>query len=366
MPTIHDLPTPALILDLDRLERNLRNMSARAGQLGVRLRPHVKSHKCVEIALAQKALGAAGITVSSLEEAAVFARHGFSDITWAFPVILSRLDEVAKLAGSVALGVVVDSKAALEAISALGVPLRVWLKIDCGYHRAGLDPDSADVLDLARSIVEAESLEFAGLLSHSGNAYAARSEDHVVQIADDEGRTMSALSERMKAEGIQIADISVGSTPSATRATDLSDATEMRPGNYALFDYTQASLGSCEPTDCAVTVMATVVSSRADLAQSVLDAGALALSLDAGPDHLADRTYGRVFDDYAAGSLSPRFQLTGLSQEHGHMSGAIPVGDRVRILPNHACTAVACFDTMHVARGDEVVDEWKIWRSRSS
>ncbi|MEN8144941.1 MAG: alanine racemase [Gemmatimonadota bacterium] len=366
MPTIYDLPTPALVLDLDRLERNLRNMAARADELGVRLRPHVKSHKCVEIALAQKALGAAGITVSCLEEAAVFAQHGFTDITWAFPVILSRLDELAELARSADLGVVVDSEEALEAISGLGVPLRVWLKIDCGYHRAGLDPESPDVLTMARKIVEAERLEFAGLLSHSGNTYSARSEDHVLQIAEDEGRTMSGLKERLAAENIQAADVSVGSTPAATRATTLSDATEMRPGNYALFDYTQACLGSCQLSDCAVTVMATVVSSRADLDQSVLDAGALALSLDAGPHHLADRTYGRVFDDYAAGSLSPRFRLTSLSQEHGHMSGALTVGDRVRILPNHVCTAVACFDTLHVARGEDVVDQWKIWRSRSS
>ena len=366
MPTIHELPTPALILDLDRLERNPRNMAARADQLGVRLRPHIKSHKCVEIALAQRALGATGITVSTLEEAAVFARHGFSDITWAFPVILSRLDEVAELARSINLGVVVDSEEAIEAVSALGVPLRVWLKIDCGYHRVGLDPESADVLNLATRVTEADTLEFAGLLSHSGNTYSARSKDHVQQIAEDEGRTMSALSERLKGQGIETADVSVGSTPSATRATDLAGATEMRPGNYALFDYTQASLGSCETVDCAVSVMATVVSSRTDLAQSVLDAGALALSLDAGPDHLADRTYGHVFDDYAAGGLNPRFRLTSLSQEHGRMSGAMPVGDRVRILPNHACTAVACFDTVHVAQGDEVVDKWKIWRSRGS
>jgi len=128
MHTTRDLPTPALLLDLDVLEGNLRGMATRCAELGVRLRPHVKTHKCVEIALGQRELGAAGITVSTLHEAKVFADAGFDDITWAFPLILSRIPEAVALADRVRLGVTVDSLAAVEALAATGVPFPVWLR----------------------------------------------------------------------------------------------------------------------------------------------------------------------------------------------------------------------------------------------
>ena len=149
MSTIHDLGTPALLLDIDVLEANLKRMSERCKELGVRLRPHVKTHKCLEVALAQRALGAQGITVSTLEEARVFADGGFDDITWAFPVIPGRLQEAAELAARVRLGVVVDSQVAVDGLIGTGAPFRVWIKIDCGYGRAGVDPASALPRELA-------------------------------------------------------------------------------------------------------------------------------------------------------------------------------------------------------------------------
>lgn len=363
MRTIHDLPTPALLLDLDVLERNLRGMASRARALGVRLRPHVKTHKCVEIALGQRELGAAGITVSTLEEARVFAEAGFEDITWAYPLIAGRIDEAAALARRIRFGVVVDSAAAVERLAAADAPFSVWLKVDAGNGRAGVAPEAPEALEVPRAVVGA-GLSFAGLLSHSGQAYRARSPDHVRRIALAERDALAGLAARLREDGLPVPEVSVGSTPSMTRVPDLTGVTEARPGNYALFDFTQVALGSCGPADCAATVLATVVSSRPSRGSSVVDAGALALSADPGPAHLGRRSFGEIYADYGRGTLRQNARLASLSQEHGVVSRPLPWGSRVRILPNHSCLAVACFDAFFVVRGEDVLDRWTIHRDR--
>ena len=358
MTVLAELPTPALVLDLDRLEANLRGMAARAQRLGVALRPHVKTHKCVEIARRQADLGARGLTVSTLHEARVFADHGFTDLTWAFPLVPSRLAEAVELAESVELGLVIDSAAALEALADAGRPLRALIKIDCGYHRAGVDPDRPEVLELARRLTASPRLAFGGLLTHSGHAYKGNR----LGVARQEREVMVGCAERLRAAGIEVPVVSVGSTPAMTAVDHLDGVDEARPGNYALFDYTQTVLGSCAPADCAVTVLTSVVSRPAGLDHAVVDAGAPAMSQDPGP---AGSGFGQAFADYDVGTLDPELRLTALSQEHGLLSARPPLGTRLRILPNHSCLTVAQFDEYHVARGDEVVDRWKIWRGRS-
>jgi D-serine deaminase-like pyridoxal phosphate-dependent protein len=364
MKSLYDLPTPALLLDLDVLERNLRRMADRARELDVQLRPHIKTHKCVEIGMAQRELGAAGITVSTLHEGAVFAEHGFDDVTWAFPLIPGRAAEAAGLAQRVRLGVVVDSADALEVLERTEAPIHVWLKIDCGYHRAGLAPEASLVVELAQRIRGAGDLRFAGLLSHSGNAYDGRSPGDIRRIAEQERRIMASTAGRLRDAGVEVPGVSVGSTPSMARVASLDGVTEVRPGNYALYDYTQVALGSCEVSDCAATVMASVVSSSPAAGTSVVDAGALALSLDAGPNVVPRGSYGEILDDYAAGSLRQNARLVSLSQEHGIVTAVLSIGAKVRILPNHSCLTVACFDAFSVVRGDRVLDGWRIWRGR--
>ena len=365
---ISEIPTPSLLLDLDVLERNLSRMAGRAASLGVALRPHVKTHKCLEVAGLQRELGAAGITVSTLYEARVFAEHGFTDLTWAFPVILSRREEIRQLAERVTLRLVVDSEEAVRGLEDLGLPLHVWLKVDCGYHRAGVDPEAPASLELARRIAGSYSLTFDGILTHSGHAYHGRTRDEVVAAAEEERRVMAGFAERLRAAGVPVPGVSVGSTPAMSVVERLDGVTEARPGNYAFYDFMQVGLGSCGIGDCAVTVLASVVSSRQGTrpgdAGCVIDAGALALSKDRGLDWTEPPTLGEVFADYAAGLLSPIARLTSLSQEHGILSRRRPVGTRVRILPNHSCLTAACFDEYVVVRGDEVVDRWKIWRGR--
>jgi D-serine deaminase-like pyridoxal phosphate-dependent protein len=362
MTSLHDLPTPSLLLDLDVLEANLRRMSERAAALGVALRPHIKTHKCVEVAERQRALGIQGITVSTLHEARVFADHGFDDLTWAFPVILSRLDEVRELAERATLRLVVDSPEAVAALESLGLPLHVWLKVDCGYHRAGVDPESPASLELARRLAGSPTLTFDGILSHSGHAYHGPTREEVAAAAEEERAVMAGFAERLRDLGIAVPRVSVGSTPAMAVVERLDGATEARPGNYCFYDFTQVALGSCAVRDCAVTVLASVVSHRPGDGRSVVDAGALALSKDLGPK--GGETMGEVFADYRAGALDPEARLVNLSQEHGILSAPRPVGSRVRVLPNHSCLTVAQFDEYAVVRGDEVVDRWKIWRGR--
>jgi D-serine deaminase-like pyridoxal phosphate-dependent protein len=361
--SIDGLPTPALLLDLDILERNLERMAARAAALGVRLRPHLKTHKCVEVAALQRDRGAAGVTVSTLYEAAVFADHGFDDITWAFPVILSRVEEAIELAARIRLGLVIDSATAVDALASChpgGEPLRVWLKVDCGYHRAGVAPDSDELLALPRAIASADNLHFAGILSHSGHGYDAIGRPQMQAIAEQERAVMVDAAQRIRDAGVPVPEVSVGSTPAMSVVDSLIGVTEARPGNYAFYDYTQCLLGSCEPEDCAVSVLASVVSRMPG--HSVVDAGALALSKDPGPERSA-AGMGPVHAEDGL-TLDPDLHLTSLSQEHGIVSRPLPVGTRLRIQPNHSCLTVACFDEYQVVRRGEVVDRWKIWRGR--
>jgi D-serine deaminase-like pyridoxal phosphate-dependent protein len=364
MTSIQDLPTPALLLDLDVLERNLRRMSERAAALGVALRPHIKTHKSIEIAQLQRSLGTSGITVSTLYEARVFADHGFDDVTWAFPVILTRLDEVRELADRITLRLVVDSAEAIDALEGLGRPLHVWLKVDCGYHRAGVDPESPRAVELARRLAGSPSLTFDGLLTHSGHAYHGHSREEIAAIAEAERAVMAGFAGRLREQGIAVPAVSVGSTPAMSVVQSLDGVTEARPGNYCFYDFMQVALGSCGVRDCAVTVLASVVSCRPGDGRSVIDAGALALSKDLGPDRPERPTLGEVFADYDAGALDGEARVLSVSQEHGILSVPQPVGSRLRVLPNHSCLTVAQFDEYAVVRGGEVVDRWKIWRGR--
>jgi D-serine deaminase-like pyridoxal phosphate-dependent protein len=361
MLTIHDLPTPALLADLDALERNIARMQARCDALGVALRPHVKTHKCVEIARMQREQGARGITVATLEEARAFADGGFDDITWAFPVILGRLAEARELGERTTLRLLVDSRTAIEALERDGFPHHVWLEVDCGDHRSGVDPLSGEALALARALARSSKLAFDGILTHGGHSYGAADATGRLRVARDERDVMLRFADRLRQDNIEVGGISVGSTPGMTAIDHLDGITEARPGNYAYFDATQVSVGSCEARDCALTVWASVVSSAGE--HAVVDAGALALSKDAGR-HDGRPSMGRLYEDYAAGSLREDARLATLSQEHGVVDAPLVVGSRVRILPNHSCLTNACFDRVHAVRGEEVVDVWTVRRER--
>jgi D-serine deaminase-like pyridoxal phosphate-dependent protein len=361
---LEELTTPSLVLDLDVLDANLKRMSARASGLGVSLRPHIKTHKCIEIGERQRALGISGVTVSTLYEAKVFADHGFNDITWAFPVILNRIPDAARIAERAALRLVVDSLEAVDALEQSGHPFHVWVKIDCGYHRAGMDPQSPVTIEVVKRVAGSRTLRFSGILTHSGHAYHGRSKAEISGIAEQERSVMVDMAGRLRASGVKVPAISVGSTPAMSAVQDLTGITEARPGNYAFYDYTQVVLGACSLADVAVTVLASVVSNHPATNHSVIDAGALSLSKDQGSELAPRASMGEIFSNYRARELRQDARVVSVSQEHGVVNRPLPVGTRVRIVPNHSCLTAAQFDEYVVVRGDEVVDRWKIWRGR--
>ena len=364
-----DLPTPSLVLDLDVLERNVEGMAGRMKDLGVALRPHFKTSKSPYVAELQRRHGAIGFTVSTLAEARCLIEEGYDDLTWAFPVILSRVRELPPLLDRATLRLLVDSPAAITALerelSGSREPAHVWLKVDCGYHRAGVDPAGAPALDLARRIRDSDVLIFDGILCHSGHAYHQRTGDGLRAVAEEERAVMVDMAARLEDAGIACPGVSVGSTPAMSAVENLDGVTEARPGNYVFYDHTQVLLGACSVRDVAVSVLASVVSSQPGARHSVIDAGALSLSKDPGPDG-GPSTFGEIFSDYTAGELSADVRVESLSQEHGILSVALPVGERVRILPNHSCLVVPNFDHYVLARGEQVVGSVPILSSRDA
>lgn len=355
------IETPALLLHLDVVEANLARMAGRARALGVSLRPHLKTHKCVELARRQVAHGGRGVTVSTLDEARVFADAGFEDILWAFPIDPGHIPHARRIAERTRLGVVVDDLDTARALHGTG--LVGWLKVDCGYHRAGVDPASEYALDVAGTLAAGA---FGGIVSHSGHAYKTRNRREAAAVAEEERSVMVAFAGRLRGAGIAVPAVSVGSTPAMMALERADGVTEIRPGNYVFFDRTMVELGVCAPGDVGVTVLATVVSHQPGAARFIVDAGALALSKDAGPAHLG------LAPAMGAVRGHPEVTLASLSQEHGVVEAPSPdviegkfrVGETVEIVPNHSCLTVAQFDRYHVMRDGHELESWKIERGR--
>lgn len=356
-----ELQTPALLIDLDVVERNCSRMLQRADEWGARLRPHVKTHKTIEGALLQLGGSMGPVTVSTLAEAEAFAAAGFDDILWALPLDPSKASRVAELASKIStLGVLIDSREALEALESLSTKTRltVWIKIDCGYHRAGLAPTDDLVIELARSILSSDRLDFGGLLTHAGHSYHGSSLEEIRSIARTEVEALQRASEAITNAGLPSPRLSSGSTPTAT-VGDLSGSDEIRPGNYIFFDAFQSRLGSCTLEDCAMSVLTTVIGAYPERSKLIVDAGALALSKDRGDGTTG---YGIVCDE--DGNEIEGLTLESLSQEHGEIAGSpdrlskLRPGDRLRIIANHSCLTAACFEQYWITRDNRVVGNW--------
>jgi D-serine deaminase-like pyridoxal phosphate-dependent protein len=361
-----DVATPALLLNRDVMERNLKLMADRAKRLGVWLRPHIKTHKCLELGRRQEAHGARGMTVSTLFEAEAFARGGFTDLTWAFPLDRTHLPRVQRIAEQATVRVILDDLETAKAVSGTG--LHVWLKVDCGYHRAGVDPSSRYGLEVARELGAERGITFDGILSHSGHAYRTRNQDEAAQVAEQERQVMAWFAELLRKDGLPVRGVSVGSTPAMAAVKDLTGVTEARPGNYIFYDRTMVLIGCCEPQDVAVSVLATVVSHQPGASHFVVDAGALSLSKDLGPTHLGlEPAFGEVRGH-------PELTVASVSQEHGLIRAAAPaaiegkykVGEQIEIIPNHSCLTEAHFDEYVVmdGGGGRMIDRWHIERGR--
>jgi len=369
MTTLTDLATPALLVDRDLVERNTTLMREKARQSRVGLRPHVKTHKTLEIARMQLGAESGPITVSTLAEAEFFADGGFRDITYAVPIAPGKLDRAATLAARIdRLNLLIDHPDTLGAIEAFAAGKRLrfdlFLEIDSGYHRSGLLPDDPQLGDLAIALARSSAVNFRGLLTHAGHSYHARNVKEIVPIAVSELEALDRVATILSAQGIHGLVRSIGSTPTASAVTRIPPADELRPGNYVFYDAFQAAIGSCALADCAATVLTTIVGIYPQESRMIVDAGALAMSKDAGATHIhPDPGFG-VVCDLAMQPLP--LEVRALSQEHGHVYGrpganldGFRVGTKLRIIPNHSCLTAAMFDRYHVVTNGEVVDEWK-------
>lgn len=365
---LEELKTPAFLVDLPKLKSNIRNMKERVRKQGVTLRPHVKTHKTVEIARMQVPEDTAGITVSTLAEARFYQNAGFDDITYAFPITPNKMAEAAELTvGMKSFHLLLDQVATATALESCGrdynVCFPVFLKVDCGYHRAGVDPAAPESLKLAEKMQASSHIRFKGILTHAGHSYHCRNREEIAGIARQERDVMVEFSERLKQHGIVCDTVSVGSTPTAVHSPGWQGVTEIRPGNYAFFDKFQADVGSCTLEDAAATLLTTVVAHYPQHNQILIDAGALALSKDPGAVHLdGNLVYGAV-----AGH--PLLKIFSISQEHGLITSEapivfkdFPVGSLLQIIPNHSCLTAALFPKYHVVEGNQVVDEWRPMR----
>jgi D-serine deaminase-like pyridoxal phosphate-dependent protein len=295
--------------------------------------------------------------VAKTSEAEVFAEAGFDDLFVAYPVVgadkARRLLVLAKRLRRLAVGVdSVEGAATLAgAFRAAGLALDVMLKVDVGFHRAGVPPERA--LETARRVVDLPGLRLRGIFTHGGQGYHQETPAGVAQVARHEGATMAAVADELRGAGLALEEVSVGSTPTAREAMAQAGVTECRPGNYVYHDGTQVALGTCALEDCALTVLATVVSVPAS-DRAVVDAGSKTLSSD--PLRPRPGGYGQI--------VGRRSRIQRLSEEHGVIAvedgEPFRVGERVRILPNHACVVSNLHDRVFGVRGEEAEAELNV------
>ena len=353
---LEQLETPVPIVDMDRLAFNLDRMAAYATLHGLRLRPHVKTHKSPRIAAEQMRLGAIGMTCATLREAEVMAEV-CDDILVAFPPVgAARLERLARLPRDVRVTIAADDAHALDALNVaarLGQrQFDVLVEADLGMHRVGVSSPERAVA-IAQQIERASALNFAGLMFYPG---------HIREAVDEQGAALAQLGETiasyvtaLDAAGLPPRIVSGGSTPAAWRMHEVPLVNEVRPGTYVYNDRTTALMGACDWEDCALTVLATVVSVAVQ-GQAVIDAGTKALGRE--PLRAEGDGYGALLDH-------PDVVVSRMSEEHGILDLSKTtwrprLGDQVRVVPNHVCIVVHLFDEIIGVRGHAVETRWPV------
>ena len=359
---IADLPTPQVLVDRARLIENITSVQSLADAAGVALRPHAKTHKSAVIARWQIERGAAGICCAKIGEAEMFADAGIASIRIPYPVPPRNAGRVLALMDRSSISIIVDHLAVArgwdEAMRAAGRTLDVLVKVDVGFHRCGIDPDPDRASDFLRAVASMPGLRLRGLLSHAGHGYTATSEDELRAIAAHEAGVLTGLRDRAAAAGIAIDELSVGATPTLRFSATERGLTELRPGNYVYFDRTQVALGAARLSDCALTVLATVVSKPA-ADRIILDCGSKTLTSDQARGTRPTPGYGVVLTSDGS-AIDSTLSIDRLSEEHAtvRVQGSTPLepGDRVRVLPNHSCVVSNLVDEIHLVDGDRVVE----------
>ncbi|MEU1387837.1 MULTISPECIES: alanine racemase [unclassified Nonomuraea] len=347
------LPTPALLIDHDRLVRNIEEMSALAASAGVRLRPHFKASKCLDVARLQLDHGAIGFTCATAAEVTALLEAGIRDLIWAHqPVGPAKVDFAVRAGVPVALDSVEVARPLAAAARAAGRRQPYLIEVDTGLGRAGVAPE--DALALAAELAALPSLELRGVLTHEGHLMTYLGDRPGMDKAGTlVGEVLAGVAAELRAAGHPCEIVSVGSTPGATTAPFVPGVTEARAGTYVFYDGNQVALGTAGLSRTALTVLTRVVSTPRE-GVAIVDAGLKAMSSDAS---VTGSGFGLVID-------RPSLTFAKANEEHGYLTGegvaALRVGDLLRILPNHGCGVVNMWSRAHVVEGDTAVARWPI------
>ena len=363
------LDTPCALIDEARMAHNIARMQKRMNALGVTLRPHVKTAKCIEVARRQLAAGAVGITVSTLKEAEQFFAAGFDDVLYAVGIAPGKLAQARALRErGCRLRVIVDSIAAAQAVVAQVQGLEVLIEIDTDGHRSGVQPEAELLLQIGRVLHEGGAA-LTGVMTHAGGSYDCNTEAALVAFAEQERSRCVRAAQRLRDAGLPCPVVSVGSTPTALSARRLEGVTEVRAGVYVFHDLVMLNVGVAGRDELALSVLASVIGHQVDKGWVLVDAGWMAMSRDRGTQTQAvDHGYGAVCDE--AGHWLDEFVMLGANQEHGiialrdgsvadRIESRFPLGTRLRILPNHACATAAQYPSYAAIGRDGRIDVWE-------
>jgi D-serine deaminase-like pyridoxal phosphate-dependent protein len=362
--TLGSLRTPCVLVDQQKLERNIERMQAAADARRIRLRPHAKTHKSPDLAQIQIARGAVGICCAKLGEAEVFVAAGIENIRVAYPLNPVNAPRVLSLVDRTKLSFIVDhldvAREWSRILSEAGRTVDVLVKVDVGLHRCGIDPEAANAVEFVTRVADLPGLALRGLLSHAGHAYGAASEAETAGIAATEARLLTTLRDKVAHAGVRLEEISVGSTPTARFSLREGGITELRPGNYVYYDRTQVALGSATWDDCALTVLSRVVS-RPAVDRVILDAGSKTLTTDLARGAGDVSGYGAILESLDSARPDLNLLVERLSEEHATVrlrdgESSLKPGDLVRIVPNHACVVCNLMDEVWLVNGNVAVD----------
>jgi D-serine deaminase-like pyridoxal phosphate-dependent protein len=363
---ITDSPTPTVLIDNARVERNLERMQSAAAAAGKRLRPHAKTHKSVTMARRQIERGAVGICCAKLGEAEVFAAAGLRDIRLPYPLNPVNAPRVLSLLDRTRLSFIVDHPDVAagwsDAMKAAGREVEVLVKVDVGFHRCGIDPQEGDAAEFVARVATMPGLRFRGLLSHSGHGYGATSDDNARAIARDEADLLRDLAARVERLGVEVPEISVGATPTVRHSLGETGITELRPGNYIYFDRTQVALGAAAWDDCALSVLARVVTAHPG--RIILDSGSKTLTNDLARGFGPTAGYGIVTRSLDSNAPDESLVVERLSEEHASVrvegTTRLRPGDLVRVIPNHSCVVSNLVDAAWLVDGDRVLERLEV------
>jgi len=366
------LETPCLVLDRRKLKKNISYIHKRMENLGVNLRPHGKTAKNTDVIKMALDAQTGGITVSTLKEAEYYFSHGIIDIVYAVgiaPVKLDRITGMIKEGANITL--ILDSIEQVEFVAAkgqqYGLNIPVLIELDCDGHRSGVTLDDSLLLDIGHMLNREKGVMMSGVLTHAGESYQCKSVEEIRVLAKIERDMAVKCSEILRQNGLPCPIVSVGSTPTANFAEDLTGVTEVRAGVFMFYDLVMAGLGVCDKSDIAISVLTSIIGHQKRKGWVITDAGWMALSRDRGTaSQKVDQGYGLVCN--VEGDPLNDLIVSSTNQEHGIISHrskkeiaweSFGIGSMVRILPNHACATGAMYDRYNITDGfTEIIDVW--------